>query len=94
MPKIIETDGLRFIEKDVELSEQAKIKIKTLQDKLDVLEDMRKEYEQKLEKARTNAFNTGSSSSYNTMHKYEARLVVLKHAETDICGQIAQWRRP
>ena len=93
MPKIIETDGLRFIEKDLELSELAKIKIKVLQDRLDVLEDMRKEYEGKAEKARANAFDTGSPSSYNTMHKYEARLTVLNHAEADICGQIAQWRR-
>lgn len=92
--KIIETDGLQFIERDVELSEQAKLKIKVLQDKLEVLEDMRKEYEQKLEKAKANAWDTGSTSSYNTMHKYEGRLGVLKHAENDICAQIAQWRRP
>ena len=51
------------------MTELQKRKLKNM---LNTCESMKRTFSQKRDKASANAFNSGSTSSYNTMHKYEA----------------------
>lgn len=60
------------------MTELQKRKLKNM---LNTCESMKRTFSQKRDKASANAFNSGSTSSYNTMHKYEAYLDIVKIAE-------------
>ena len=59
-----------------------------LENQLNTCESMKRTFQQKRDKASANAFNSGSTSSYNTMHKYEAYLDIVKIAEGAIYEQL------
>ena len=67
------------------MTELQKRKLKNM---LNTCESMKRTFSQKRDKASANAFNSGSASSYNTMHKYEAYLDIVKIAEGAIYEQL------
>lgn len=49
---------------------------------------MKRAYEERRRRVQANAFDTGSNSSYKSMHKWERRLDILAIAEREIYREL------